>query len=350
MSSMTELPGEFELIEHIRASLKEEGEALIKGIGDDCAIGAVRPGFQLLSTIDALVEDVHFRRSYITPHQLGHKAMAVNLSDIAAMGGIPRYALISICIPRDVNQEYIDELYEGMSDVAAFTGAAIAGGNISSSPGGLVINVVLLGEVEEGKALLRSGARPGDVLMVTGELGLSAAGVELLNKRDQAPPEAKEREPRLEAVYKHLTPVPRVREGRRLLASGCVTAAIDLSDGLASDLRHLCNESSVGAIIYSEMLPAADALKKLQGDLSKPLSSYALSGGEDYELLIAVEKEGVKGLKSNWPGALAPVTEVGVVTEREKGIVLLDEKGNASELQVTGWDHLGTGKDASKKP
>lgn len=334
---MSKRPGEFELIARIRASLGEAGESLIKGIGDDCAITLLKQGCQLLSTIDALVEDVHFRRSCITPQQLGHKAMAVNLSDIASMGGIPRHALISLCIPHDIDQDYIDALYLGMNQMASSAGAAIIGGNISSSPRGLIINVVLLGEVEEGRALLRSGARPGDVLMVTGSLGLSSAGVELLNSGRAATEAGAAVQ---EALRKHLTPAPRLAEGRCLLESGCVTGAIDISDSLASDLRHVCNESGVGAIIYSERLPAAGALASLQHLLSKPVMNYALFGGEEYELLIAVRKEKLSQLKSNWAGGLAPLTEVGVITERGKGINLVDAEGKSSALPPTGWDHL----------
>ncbi len=339
---MSERPGEFELIERIRASLGGAGESLIKGIGDDCAVTEVRPGYQLLSTIDVLVEGVHFIRSYITPEQLGHKALAVNLSDIAAMGGIPRHALVSLCLPEDVDREFVDRFYEGMSRLATSEDAAVIGGNISSSPQGLVVNVVLLGEVEEGKALLRSGAGAENLLFVTGDLGLSAAGVELLGAgQDMAG--AVDRASMEEAVNKHLTPAPRVKEGRRLLESGCVKAAIDISDGIASDLRHLCNESGVGAIIYADKLPVAGAVYRLEDVLSEPPLNYALYGGEEYELLAAVEKDRAKELKSMWGGDLAPFTEVGKITTRNEGVTYIDGEGNRTELPPAGWDHLKSG-------
>jgi thiamine-monophosphate kinase len=249
-----------------------------------------------------------------------------------------------------VDQKYIDELYAGMNRLAASAGASVVGGNISASPKDLVINVVLLGMVEEGKALLRSGARPGDLLFVTGELGLSAAGVELLKggrleTEERGPCDAAGSAPLKAALDKHHTPTPRVREGRLLVELGCATAAIDLSDGLASDLRHICKESEVGAIIYSEKLPVASGVFALNDALTAPPIDYALLGGEDYELLVTIQRDKAKELKSNWGGGLAPITEVGIITERDKGIKLLDERGKSAELPSGGWDHLEAARD-----
>jgi thiamine-monophosphate kinase len=324
--------GEFglihELAEKIQGSRNTRFPAwqnLVLGIGDDTAAWHNEPGLTLATT-DCLVEGVHFTRATTSWRDLGWKALAVNLSDIAAMGGSPRYALVTLAMPADTNKETAEELYAGMLELANGKGVAIAGGDTSASP--LVfINVALTGV--SGKHLLtRSAARPGDVVAVTGYLGVAAAGWRFLKSGQEIPSEAA---PLLAAFQR---PIPHLAEGSLLVEAG-VKAAIDVSDGLVADLGHICEQSKVGARIEIPRLPLHPAVKTL---FPAEAIQMALGGGEDYKLLFTAPAEIITrvSLKST-----CEITVIGEVTDKHPGQVeLFDESGKPFKTPDEGWQHF----------
>ncbi|MBO0795699.1 MAG: thiamine-phosphate kinase, partial [Ktedonobacteraceae bacterium] len=277
--------GEFELIARLTRGLVG-GAGVEEGIGDDCALLDPGGDEHLLATCDSQVEGNHFTLHTSTPQQIGRKALAVNLSDIAAMGGIPRYALISLILPPQCPA--LDEIYAGLREEAERYGTVIVGGNIATTgrTGQLIIDITLLGTVERGRALLRSGAQAGDLLCVTGQPGESAAGLHtLLYPNPDYASEA------LEVVQaRHQTPQPRLREGRILNRFGpqIVTALIDVSDGISGDLGHLCERSRLGALVETERLPLSAPLRSIAATAAHDPYAWFLHGGEDYELLFTV--------------------------------------------------------------
>jgi len=314
--------GEFELIERIRSQSSiilsdSEGSPDIVGIGDDCAVMPQRNGVDTLVTTDLLIEDRHFLLADISPEQLGWKAAAVNISDIAAMGGKPAAAFLSIALPPDLGErlhgfkdgaaKWVDRFITGFSKLCFRFGVPLLGGDTSASPDKLFINVTLLGECPHGQALLRSSACPGDLICVTGTLGDSAAGLKLVLERaasaSQSPSSAVPLEtdvPRMLKVSpeeflirRHYLPMPRVNEGRLLASLNGVHAMMDISDGIASDLRHVLKASSTGsatlcALIDVKALPLSDELQQVCADRGWDAVELAVSGGEDYELLFTI--------------------------------------------------------------
>jgi thiamine-monophosphate kinase len=269
------------------------------GIGDDCAVLDPAPGRALLATTDLLIEDVHFRRRYASPGDIGWKALAVNLSDVAAMGGRPRWALLALACPATVTSAEVREFAETMGGLAAAHDVAIVGGDTCASPAGWMVNLAVIGE-SVGEPKLRSGARPGDLVAVTGPLGRSAAGLALL--------EAAPRE-RGDLARSHLRPVPRVREGQALGGVGGVTAMLDLSDGLAADLERLAEESGVGARIELARLPIDPATRAAAQRLGADPTAWATGGGEDYELLVTVTPTALGEASGR-----VPLTVIGEIT------------------------------------
>jgi thiamine-monophosphate kinase len=248
------------------------------GIGDDCAVLEPTRDRSLLVTTDLLLEEVHFRRRYANPADIGWKALAVNLSDIAAMGGTPRWALVAVACPGDVGPRAVAEFADAVWELASRHGVTVVGGDTSESPGGWVVNITLVGEAPS-RPKLRSGARPGDLIAVTGPLGRSAAG---LARLDRCPDD------RDELALAHLRPVPRVREGQVLGGFDGVTAMIDLSDGLATDLAHVARQSGVGARVDLARLPIDAATREVARLVGADPIAWATSGGEDYELLATL--------------------------------------------------------------
>lgn len=275
--------GEFGIIDRIAAVARSQ-DGVKLGIGDDAAVLGASPGKDLLATCDIQVEGVHFDLSVISFSQLGRRVAAVNLSDIAAMGGTPRYALVSLCLPADVSGENIDELYRGMVGLLDEHGACVVGGNTSGGPGRMVIDMTLLGEAPVGGALTRNGSRPGDLLCVTGALGGSAAGLFLSREPGRSCSEAA----RTRALERHLTPVPRVAEGVRLAGAGGVTSCMDVSDGLMQDAGHMARRSGVHLHVDPGLVPVDPAAEEIAGCREEALR-MALCGGEDFELLFTVD-------------------------------------------------------------
>ncbi|MDN5347453.1 MAG: thiamine-monophosphate kinase [Clostridia bacterium] len=327
--------GEFELIDRIKKGTIIKPETVLCGIGDDAAVLCLSDAYHLLASTDMLVEDVHFTLDTATPYEIGYKAMAVNISDIAAMAGIPEQALISIGLAGDLEVSFVDELYRGLKECARTFGVNIVGGDTVSSPEGVVINVTILGKVEKGKAVLRSGARPGDYLLVTGDLGAAAAGLEVILKGLPV-----NKEDRDYLRRRHFQPQPRVIEARLAATTGAITAADDISDGLAAELREISKAAGVGAVIYAEKIPLAMPTVRAAAMAGKDPLDYALFGGEDFELLLACRPEAVKKVQEAVAGTCGiPVTVIGEVLPPEKGL-LIEQNGRVGELKKGGYTHF----------
>ena len=329
--------GEFGLIDLLAGMVKDGSDPaseaqkhLLIGIGDDAAAWSGDDSIQLATT-DALIQDVHFTLDTTTWVELGWKSLAVNLSDIAAMGGLPRYALVSLALPPQIEVEQVTDLYKGMLSLAQQFDVAIIGGNMSSSPV-VAINITVIGSTgspDKTRMLTRSAARPGDEIAVTGNPGLAAAGLEIITKNSSLPPDVKDLLTRA-----FLTPFPRVAEGRALVAAG-VRASIDISDGLLSDLRHICQASKVGARIEIDRLPLHPALKTA---FPRRAIEFALSGGEDYELLFTAPPETMHKLQDS---IKCRMTVIGKITAENAGEVkVIDSKGNPVDHSKMGWTHF----------
>ena len=334
--------GEFGLISRAKEIfIPSDKEGVVVGIGDDCAAIKLRKGFLLIATTDAIIEGIHFKLDYIQPYQLGIKSININLSDIAAMGGIPLYALLSIAVPQIFSVKFINEFLKGVKDGAKRFKVSIIGGNVSSSKNEFSINMTVLGEVEEKYMTLRKGTEAGDKIFVTGYLGDSAAGLEILKSSPGHPSggwvAAVSSQWRKKLVNKHLMPIPRLKEGRFLAVKKLATSMIDISDGLASDIRRICEESNVGANIFIKNIPIS---KSLKSKIRNPKSqiNLALYGGEDYELLFTVKPENVRKLKSLWKNMKTHITTIGEITG--KGINLINPDGKTIPLKGEGYNHF----------
>jgi thiamine-monophosphate kinase len=286
-------------------------------IGDDCAVLRPPKNHEILVTTDFSLESVHFRREWHSPEVVGHRCLTRGLSDIASMGGQPIAAFLSLALPKDLPQKWADRFFRGFLALANRHKVTLAGGDIAQSSSGVLADIVVIGSVPRGKAVLRSTARPGDLIYVTGELGGSAAALHELMHGQK--PNAR-KDPR------HFSPEPRLRVGQFLREKNLATAMIDLSDGLSTDLTHICEESGVGAKISAAAIPRAENSLDL-----------ALHGGEDYELLFTAAK------KAKIPKSLAgvPITRIGEIT-RERKLILLHGKNLASQLKPQGWEHFSS--------
>lgn len=305
------------------------------GIGDDCAVLEPTPGRTLLATTDLLIEDVHFRRRHSEPADIGWKALAVNLSDIAAMGGQPRWALIALACPAATAGEEVEAFYEGLLELARGHDVHVVGGDTSAAPGGWVINVTLLGEAT--RPILRSTARVGDVVAVSGPLGRSAAGLAVL---ERGPAPALPAEILADVTSAHRRPRPRVREGRWLGEAPGVTAMIDLSDGLATDLGHVVEESGVGARVDLERLPVGEAARAVADALAADALAWGTGGGEDYELLLTCEPATWPALREGLERATGTrLHAVGEITARTQGLRFVDARGHDVPV-TTGFQHF----------
>ena len=303
-----------------QSSKRGKAARVITGIGDDSSVLRIPAGHEALVTTDFSLEGVHFRREWHPPQSVGHRCLARGLSDIAAMGGEPIAAFLSLALPAKLPQRWVDKFLEGFLKLANEFSVSLAGGDTSQSPNGILADVVVVGSVPKGKAVLRSGARPGDRIYVTGSLGGSAAALGVLYSSQ-----------RLKAgnYPNHFRPVPRVKAGQFVRSKGWGSSMIDISDGLSTDLSHLCEESGVGAEIESRAIP--------RGTVGSPARhadlKFALHGGDDYELLFTSSK--------SIPSLIAGVnvTEIGRIT-RGKPILLIDDSGAKRRLRPEGWQHF----------
>jgi len=338
--------GEFGLIRRIGDLLKREGiwsERVTLGIGDDTASFLPRPGYEILITCDCMVEGRHYLPKYIRPFDLGRRAMALNISDIGAMGGRPLYALISLGLKAEIFVRDIEEMYRGFLAELNPLGASIIGGNLTQSGDGVFIDITLTGEVEQGRALRRSGAKPGDTILVTGHPGQAAAGLQLLLS---APDESKLLGHPLVQIYN--TPSHRAQLGEAIAKAGCATAMIDTSDGFLGDLGHICEESGVGAELFQEKLPVSEDLREAALLLHRDPYDFILGDSDDYELLITCPPKNVALLHSTVSRCgSVPLTEVGKITGAACEMTLVLPNGQRRPVIPRSWDHFRFPKDST---
>ncbi len=329
---------EFGLIDRVSKKFNHRLRNTVLPLGDDCAAySATSSKTQLVST-DALVENIHFKLSTISPQQLGQKAIAVNISDIAAMGGIPTRVLITLGIPKKISSSFLDQLYAGIHKTCKLYNIELFGGDTVSSPKCFFINITIIGEAEQGNIFTRDGAKKGDLIFTTGTLGDSSLGLKMLSKEKW---ECSSNS-RKHLLKKHLTPIPRIKESRLLKKFGSrVTSMIDISDGLVQDLHHICKQSKTGATIYEENLPLSPAFSKFCSDNNLSPLPYILNGGEDYELLFTLSPDGVNNLIRQFKKAEALVTQIGEITQPSKKVSLLKKNGKREMLpQSSGFNHF----------
>lgn len=338
MSSVHQL-GELGLIRRLRAGEGSPRPGVLTGIGDDTAVLEVPSGRLLLATTDLVAEDVHFRRASSSFQDIGWKALAVNLSDIASMGGVPRWALVALALPADAESDEVDALYEGLRAAAAPHDVAVVGGDTSASRSGWVIAVTLLGE-HASTPRLRSMARPGDVIAVTGSLGRSAAGLAVLEPGRAGILEALAPSAREEITRAHRRPEARVAEGRWLGAQSAIHAMMDASDGLASDLGHICRESRVQARVSIDRVPISPAVRDAAQLIGRDPRDWATSGGEDYELIVTCEASAAPALADGLMRATGTrLTAIGEIAPREPRVVWLADDGSEASV-AAGYEHF----------
>ncbi len=365
LSSLSPTGGEFDFISSIKqraaAARSTQTGGLVHGIGDDAAVFHGRNGYDSVITADLLVEDIDFRRNSSRPLDIGYKALIVSLSDIAAMGARPRFALLSLGLPPDIWQTpFAMQLPEGFLQAAREFQVTLIGGDVSRTPAHIVIDSIVTGDARRGRAVLRSGARPGDQFYVTGTLGAAAAGLQLLERARTLRTDAART--RLlkgcdNLIARQTRPTPRVECGALLGEDRLASAMIDLSDGLASDLAHLCAASGVGAHIEAAQLPIEPRLKRIGTLNDHPLTralqadalNLALSGGEDFELLFTVRPRNAPRLSQRLGGVR--LTRIGTVMEASEGVRIThdDSRGSSHDssrgsrteiLRPSGFEHF----------
>jgi thiamine-monophosphate kinase len=333
--SQSDAFSEFDLIARLTRDVRLY-DGVVKGAGDDAALMDWTAGQQLVVTCDAQVEGVHFVRSFSSPEQIGRRALTVNLSDIAAMGARPRFALVSLVLPSGLDLDWLERVYAGLREQAEVFTVSIVGGNVASTSGPTCIDITVIGDVPAGTALGRDGGRDGDRVYVSGDLGTAVAGLASLRlDASKALPEAVEQ---VRAAYRE--PMPQVELGVALRTSGAVTAMIDISDGLSSDLGHICEQSGVGALIDEESLPISSATHVMAGALGASALEWALNGGDAYQLLFSVapgREDSVAALPEKYAHH---VHAIGSLSAAWRGVRLRRRDGAIVDLPPQGWDHL----------
>ncbi|UCF50725.1 MAG: thiamine-phosphate kinase [Thermoplasmatales archaeon] len=309
--------GEFGLIDRITKRSKDK--KILVGIGDDAAIYGTEKDFQVLTT-DCLVEGDHFRRDWFNSTQIGMKAIEINVSDIAAMGALPKYILVSMALPKDLDVEFVDGLYEGMWKTCDKYGIEIIGGNMTHSEK-ILISITLTGEVDNKNLCLRSGAKPGDYILVSGHLGNGRAGLRLFQKGIKG----------FEKVRKYYLE-PNAQLKTALKISPFINSMIDVSDGLAPEISHICKQSKCGAMIYKDKIPISEEVRTVATKLGDNEFDYALFGGEDFELVYTVSKENIDKVN----GFL-----VGEIIKNKK--ISLFFNGEEKAIEEKGYDHFSRG-------
>lgn len=340
---------EFALIADLSRRFGKTGRSVLRGIGDDAAIIRPLPGYLSLLTTDLLAEGIHFDLATATVEDIGYKAAVANLSDIAAMGGTPQYLLVSVAIPTGWTGSEVQRLYRGLMKACKPHGVELIGGDTSASQRDLFISITLTGIVRPHKVLTRDGAKVGDLLYVTGTLGDSLAGLNLLAARSRKRSQAGRRkhagtEPEpvsmRDLIDRHLHPSPRIAAGRMLTSQGLATAAIDLSDGLSGDLAHLCEQSGVGAEIQASALPLSRQCRVYAASRKTDPIRLALTGGEDYELLFTVSPRNRVRLERLGLRLDCRLSCIGIVRPKASGLRLRDENGTLRRLAVTSYQHF----------
>jgi thiamine-monophosphate kinase len=327
--------GERELIKRIRESVGAPGRATIVGIGDDAAVFEPAPGLGLI-TCDAFVDGVHFRRDFATLRDIGSKCMVANVSDIAAMGGFPTRAVVSICVPEHITESDISAIYNGMLDVCRRFSFEIVGGDIVGSPHDLVISIALTGAGSRDRIVTRSGAVVGDAIMVTGRIGGAEAGLRALTAG--LPQEGAV----LAAVRRHLRPVPRIAEAQAFLDVATPHAMIDISDGLGSELWHLAEESGIGVRIEEDLIPIDESAIAVADRIGCNALELAMGSGEEFELVVAIPRsEMLRTMEHVAAVTGTTATYIGDVVSAAEGCSMVRADGSVEPLERSGYEHLG---------
>ncbi len=326
--------GEFGLIERIRQIIGAETPPLIKGIGDDAAVIASDPASVILLTSDAMAQGRHFQRQWMSPRQIGFRAAAAALSDIAAMGGAADAILCTLCLPPTWSVEEAEELVGGVQAVAGSFGISLAGGDIVAADGPLLIDVIVVGRAERDNLWLRENAQVGDRILVTGALGDAAAAIALFSshqsgRRDEFP----------QLMQSLTAPVPRLEAAAALAPLGKVHAAIDISDGLLQDAGHVAAASDVAMRLWASDVPVSRQLLECAGLLGADPLSWAAAGGEDFELLLTAAPADVPDLQATLRQASVHLTDIGEVAAGSDAH-LLDDHGHEIHLVTAGWNHF----------
>jgi len=331
--------GEFGLIDRIHQLIKRRGiklPATTLGIGDDTASFSPHPGFELLLTCDCLVEGRHFLPEFISPFNLGRRAMSVNISDIGAMGGHPLYALVSLGLKAEMLVADVEAIYNGFIEELNPFKASIIGGNITKVKDATFIDITLIGQVKKGKIVLRSTAEPGDLILVTGFPGQAAAGLKL-----QQQSRSKVTLQKNPLVQAYTIPSYRAWEGSAIARSGLASAMIDTSDGLLGDLGHICQASGVGAELIRDKLPLSQELKKFASQFELDPYELVLKDSDDYELIITCQPENEIKIRSVIASvSKVPVTQIGRITDKAGEILLILPDGRQQPLIPSGWNHF----------
>ncbi len=326
--------GEFELIDQIKKKFLHKDDLLIKGIGDDTAVIKFDETRSLLITTDMMVEQIDFLRSKITPFQLGYKSLAINLSDIASMGGKPAQILISLGIPDSLPLSYIDQLLDGIKSLTDKYSISLAGGDMSSVKSDITISITALGIMNTEQVLYRDNAKPDDKIFLTKKTGDSAGGLEIILNNYKI-----ENSSWKHMINEHYMPKPHVEEGMFLAETGLVNSMIDVSDGLSSDLHHICSQSDVGAILEKKLVPLSSSLKNFCKAKNLDPYQFALSGGEDFCLLFTANKKNAEKLEREYINKFDKRLHcVGIITEEQK--LFLKDDFRKTEIYPDGYKHF----------
>ncbi len=327
--------GEERLIRLLARKFSTAHPRLIKAIGDDTSVSLQKGGMALLATTDTLTEGVHFERGLTTPVLLGAKALSVSLSDIASMGGTPLFFLVSLSLPPGTEKKFIERLYKGISARAKGSGCALAGGNVSKSRE-ISITTTVIGEARRGDIVYRKGARADDTIYITGCPGDSALGLAELKRKGLA---HSLKGPFRAQVLRHLDPAPRLEAGRALAGGRLASSMIDVSDGVALDLKRLCAESNTGAVIEVGRLPVSGGLERYRKEGGSDWASLALSGGEDYELLFTAPAAKAASIGRLSERLGLRISAIGRIT-KGKSVRILKPDGSAMKLKKAGFLHF----------
>jgi len=331
--------GEFGLIDRIKSNFSIKQPSTVLGIDDDAAVIDVGDKYFLVST-DMLLEGIHFDLSFMPLQHLGYKSVVVNVSDVAAMNGIPRQITVNVGISNRFSVEAIDELYAGIKKACEAYMVDLVGGDTTSSASGLIISVTIIGEVDKGDLVKRCTAQDKDIICVTGDLGAAYMGLQVLEREKQVFLENPDMQPQIEGystiVGRQLKPEARMDIIHELREMNVLpTSMIDVSDGLASDLFHICKQSNTGAAIYEDKLPIDELTYQTAGSFKIDPVTCVMNGGEDYELLFTIKQDDFDKLKNH-----PDIHFIGYIQDRKKGINLVTKSGNVVPLKAQGWDHF----------
>ena len=332
--------GEFGLISWIRGKMPLRDSNIAAGIGDDAAVIKPPKRSVCLVTTDILIEDIHFKLDYTDPLRLGKKALSINLSDIAAMGGFPQYFLLSMGLPLHLPFRWVEELFCGIQQVAEQYDLSLIGGDTSLARK-LSINITLIGRGKAGEIIYRNGAQAGDQIMVTGTLGNAALGLRILKSHGGDSSISRAGDSDLaELIEKHLSPIPRIAEGRLIAKNHLASAMIDISDGLMADLGHILEESHAGAKIWISQLPLSEAYRRKAPQYTSSDIDLAISGGEDYELLLTTPREKGEKLLGLFRKSGLKITPIGEIVDPRYGLKLFMDDGREYRPREKGYDHF----------